>query len=328
MVANIDTGRPVRPPGAGEPVPRQQRRRHVQPRLQLVRRRRHLRRPRPCDTNGHGTHTMGTMVGDDGAANQIGVAPGAKWIAANGCCPSDAALIASGQWMLAPTDLDGHNPDASKRPNIINNSWGTHAPDQRPVHGGRARRPGPPRASSGPGPTATAARPARPAAPRAAGSATTRPAPTTSTTTSPASPRAAPARTARSSPTSRRPASTSGPASRAAATPASTARRWPHRTWPARSRCCGRPRRRCSVTSTRTRALLDGTAIDKADDQCGGTADDNNVFGEGRLDALALLNAAPSATPATLAARSPTRPPAPRSPAPTVDARPARPSAT
>ena len=42
-----------------------------------------------------------------------------------------------------------------------------------------------------------------------------------------------------------------------------------------------------------TRALLDGTAIDKADRQCGGTADDNNVYGEGRLDALALLNAAP-----------------------------------
>ena len=31
----------------------------------------------PCDNNGHGTHTMGTMVGDDGGANQIGVAPGA-----------------------------------------------------------------------------------------------------------------------------------------------------------------------------------------------------------------------------------------------------------
>ena len=36
--------RPVRPPGAGQPVPRQQRRRHVRPQLQLVRRRRHLRR--------------------------------------------------------------------------------------------------------------------------------------------------------------------------------------------------------------------------------------------------------------------------------------------
>ncbi|MEY2575189.1 MAG: serine protease AprX, partial [Verrucomicrobiota bacterium] len=34
----------------------------------------------PCDDNGHGTHTAGTTVGDDGAGNQVGVAPGAKWI--------------------------------------------------------------------------------------------------------------------------------------------------------------------------------------------------------------------------------------------------------
>ena len=34
----------------------------------------------PCDDNGHGTHTTGTTSGDDGAGNQIGVAPGAKWI--------------------------------------------------------------------------------------------------------------------------------------------------------------------------------------------------------------------------------------------------------
>lgn len=53
----------------------------------------------PCDNNDHGTHTMGTMVGDDGSGNQIGVAPGATWISAKGCearsC-SDAALLASG----------------------------------------------------------------------------------------------------------------------------------------------------------------------------------------------------------------------------------------
>ena len=56
---------------------------------------------------------MGTMVGDDGAGNQIGVAPGRRWIAAKGCefnsC-SDTALLSSGQWMLAPTDLNGQNP--------------------------------------------------------------------------------------------------------------------------------------------------------------------------------------------------------------------------
>ncbi|HEU5474994.1 MAG TPA: carboxypeptidase regulatory-like domain-containing protein [Actinophytocola sp.] len=81
----------------------------------------------PCDNNDHGTHTMGTMVGDDGAGNQIGVAPDATWVAAKGCefnsC-SDASLLASGQWVLAPTDLTGANPRPDLRPNIVNNSWG------------------------------------------------------------------------------------------------------------------------------------------------------------------------------------------------------------
>jgi len=81
----------------------------------------------PCDNAGHGTHTMGTIAGDDGGDNQIGVAPGVKWIAAKGCedffC-SDSALLSSAQWMLAPTDLNGQNPDPSKRPHIVSNSWG------------------------------------------------------------------------------------------------------------------------------------------------------------------------------------------------------------
>ena len=82
----------------------------------------------PCDNNDHGTHTMGTMVGaDPEGVNQIGVAPGARWIAAKGCesnnC-SDAALLASGEWILAPTDLSGANPRPDLRPNIVNNSWG------------------------------------------------------------------------------------------------------------------------------------------------------------------------------------------------------------
>ncbi|MEU9856277.1 S8 family serine peptidase [Streptomyces sp. NPDC047974] len=77
----------------------------------------------PCDNNGHGTHTMGTMVGSGG----IGVAPGATWIAAKGCesssC-SDPYLLAAGQWMLAPTDRNGNNPRPDLAPDIINNSWG------------------------------------------------------------------------------------------------------------------------------------------------------------------------------------------------------------
>ncbi|MEU1227240.1 S8 family serine peptidase [Streptomyces sp. NPDC005828] len=77
----------------------------------------------PCDNNGHGTHTMGTIAGAGG----IGVAPGAKWIAAKGCearsC-SDSALLKSGQWILAPTDRNGQNPRPDLAPDIVNNSWG------------------------------------------------------------------------------------------------------------------------------------------------------------------------------------------------------------
>ena len=80
----------------------------------------------PCDDNGHGTHTTGTGVGDDGAGNQIGVAPGAKWI---GCRNMDANVgrpstyIECMQFFLAPTDLSGNNPDPSKRPDAVGNSY-------------------------------------------------------------------------------------------------------------------------------------------------------------------------------------------------------------
>src|SRR5690606_32176164 len=44
-----------------------------------------------------------------------------------------------------------------------------------------------------------------------------------------------------------------------------------------------------------TRAMLDASAVDTPDPQCGGTPGDNNVYGEGKLDALALLDRAPVA---------------------------------
>jgi serine protease AprX len=81
----------------------------------------------PCDDDGHGTHTMGTMVGDDGGANQIGIAPGARWI---GCrnmnlnVGTPTTYTECFQWFLAPTNLVGQNPDPSKAPDVINNSWG------------------------------------------------------------------------------------------------------------------------------------------------------------------------------------------------------------
>jgi subtilisin family serine protease len=85
--------------------------------------------PFPCDDNAHGTHTVGTMVGDDGAGNQIGMAPGAKWI---GCRNMDAGVgtparyIECMQWFLAPTRIGGGDPDPTKAPDITNNSW--HCP--------------------------------------------------------------------------------------------------------------------------------------------------------------------------------------------------------
>ncbi|MGB9724011.1 MAG: S8 family serine peptidase [Chloroflexia bacterium] len=76
-----------------------------------------------CDNNGHGTHTMGTMVGDDDPAlpYQVGMAPNAKFIMCKGCestsC-SEFALNTCADWILAPDN------DPANRPHVVNNSWG------------------------------------------------------------------------------------------------------------------------------------------------------------------------------------------------------------
>ena len=70
---------------------------------------------------------MGTMVGDDGGTNQVGVAPGARWI---GCRNMDegvgtpATYSECFQWFIAPTNLSNQNPDPTKAPHVISNSWG------------------------------------------------------------------------------------------------------------------------------------------------------------------------------------------------------------
>jgi len=77
----------------------------------------------PYDDQGHGTHAMGIIVGDDNAGNQIGVAPGAKWIAVKALDSSGGGMISdlleAMQWMLAP------GGDPLKAPNVVNNSWGS-----------------------------------------------------------------------------------------------------------------------------------------------------------------------------------------------------------
>jgi serine protease AprX len=82
--------------------------------------------PIPCDDHNHGTHTMGTMLGDDGGSNRIGMAPEATWI---GCRNMDAGFgtpvtySECFQWFIAPTDLSGAGPDPALAPHVINNSW-------------------------------------------------------------------------------------------------------------------------------------------------------------------------------------------------------------
>lgn len=84
----------------------------------------------PCDDVGHGTHTIGTVVGDDGKGNRIGVAPKAKWMACknmdNGV-GTPASYVECFEFFLAPYPLNG-NPlkdgDPTKAPHVINNSWG------------------------------------------------------------------------------------------------------------------------------------------------------------------------------------------------------------
>jgi uncharacterized repeat protein (TIGR01451 family) len=72
----------------------------------------------PVDGNGHGTHTMGTIVGGEG----IGVAPGATWIAVrafdNQGFGLESWLHAAMQWIVDP------GPGCSP-PDVVGNSWGS-----------------------------------------------------------------------------------------------------------------------------------------------------------------------------------------------------------
>lgn len=82
----------------------------------------------PCDDNGHGTHTMGTMVGEEPDLN-IGMAPDAEWI---GCrnmedgVGSPVTYSECFEWFIAPYPVGGDSftdGDPAKAPHVINNSW-------------------------------------------------------------------------------------------------------------------------------------------------------------------------------------------------------------
>lgn len=71
----------------------------------------------PSDANGHGTHTMGTMVGQNG----VGVAPGARWMAVKGLNSQGFGLFSwihsAFEFVLAP------GGDPAYAPDVLNNSW-------------------------------------------------------------------------------------------------------------------------------------------------------------------------------------------------------------
>jgi subtilisin family serine protease len=72
---------------------------------------------------------MGTMVGDDGAGHQIGMAPGAEWI---GCRNMEqgwgtpATYLECFEFFLAPYPVGGTpaEGDPARAPHVVNNSWG------------------------------------------------------------------------------------------------------------------------------------------------------------------------------------------------------------
>jgi subtilisin family serine protease len=83
----------------------------------------------PCDDFFHGSHTTGTAIGDDGMGNQIGMAPGAKWIACRNMDQGNgtpARYIECMEFFLAPYPLNctPNEGDPTKAPDITINSWG------------------------------------------------------------------------------------------------------------------------------------------------------------------------------------------------------------
>ncbi|MGX1668140.1 S8 family serine peptidase [Streptomyces sp. NPDC055400] len=247
----------------------------------------------PCDDQGHGTHTMGTMVGDGGTGNRIGVAPGARWIAAKGCLADGcdvAALLMAGQWMIAPTDPQGNNPRPDLAPDIINNSWGGPTIDpfyEDMVNAWRDAGifPSFSNGNTGPGCNTTGS-PSGYVSSYATGAYDNTGA--IAWFSSRGTGRAdgvkpnisAPGVNVRSSMNDGGYAVESGTSMAAPHTSATVALMW-----------SASPALRGNVAETER--ILNETAVDTDDTSCGGSPGNNNVYGEGKLDAYAAVSAAP-----------------------------------
>jgi len=84
----------------------------------------------PFDDDAHGTHTMGTVVGDDGTGNRVGVAPGAQWIACRNMrsgIGNPGSYAECFEFFLAPYSHGGDpfvDGDVGRAPHVVTNSWG------------------------------------------------------------------------------------------------------------------------------------------------------------------------------------------------------------
>jgi subtilisin family serine protease len=251
----------------------------------------------PCDNAGHGTHTIGIILGEDERdtrINRIGVAPRARWIAAKGCESGDcslASLLRAGEWMLAPTDLDGANPRPDMRPHIINNSWSAGTGDdvffERLVTAWVAAGIFPIFASGNDGPACSSADSPSDYPDSYAIAAHDSDGQIASfssrgnTNLGGMKPNiSAPGVNIRSS----IPGGGYGVSN-------GTSMATPHVAGAVALLWSAAPSLVGDVAGTR--ALLDQTAIDTEDLSCGGTTQNNNVFGEGRLDIFAAVSRAP-----------------------------------
>ncbi|MDP4508332.1 S8 family serine peptidase [Nonomuraea turcica] len=259
----------------------------------------------PCDNNGHGTHTMGTMVGEsEDGANQIGVAPGAKWIATKGCGTSSCArehLLAAGQWIAAPTDANGQNPRPDLAPDAVNNSWGADTVDlwyTQIVDSWVAAGIFPSFAIGNAGSSCgTAGSPGVYQQSYASGGFDSAGNVYTSSSRGPGingdikPDISAPAVNVRSSLPGGGYGSKTGTSMATPHTTATVALIWSYS-----------PALRGNLAETR--ALLDQTALDVNNVTCGGTAADNNVWGQGKLDTYAAVSMAPHGQTGILAGKA------------------------